>query len=162
MYMPTRYACPPGFVYRQRASPLPSGSRFPASAHLPKTRCPRISCTRHPWRLPRARVAPFPPPVRGDDSRSRCASHGHLVNLDRGNPNAYRHALAFFAANPDTLVQRQIVTYHADVAQRLRSVADERGVAHRPRQPAILDQVTLRSREYEVAARDIHLPATEI
>ena len=56
----------------------------------------------------------------------------------------------------------QIVAHHADVLERLRAVADQRGVAHRAGQLAIFDQIAFGGREDEIAAGDIHLAAAEI
>ena len=56
----------------------------------------------------------------------------------------------------------QIVAHHADVLQRFGAVADQRGVAHRARELAVLDQVAFGRREDEIAAGDIHLAAAEV
>ena len=48
------------------------------------------------------------------------------------------------------------------VLQSFRPVADQRGVAHRTRELAVLDQVALGRGEDEVAAGDVHLPAAEV
>ena len=94
-----------------------------------------------------------------DSSRS---SHGHAVDLDGRDADADRHALPFLAADADAFVELEIVAHHADVLQRFRTVADQRGVAHRPRDLAVLDQVAFGRGEDEIAAGDIHLAAAEV
>ncbi len=70
-------------------------------------------------------------------------THRHPVQLDGRNSHAHRHALPILAAGPDPLVQLQVVAHHRHVLQRLRPVADQRGVAHRRGDLAVLDQVRL-------------------
>src|SRR6185437_15137257 len=74
----------------------------------------------------------------------------------------YGHALALFAASADALIELQIIANHGYVLERLRSVADQRGVAHRRGDFAVFDQVSLRGREDELAVGDVDLPATEV
>src|ERR1022692_2422420 len=92
----------------------------------------------------------------------RRAPHGHAIDLNRRNPHAHRHALAFLAAYADAFVQAQVVPHHADVFQGLGSVPDQRGVAHGTGELTIFDEVTLGRREDEVSAGDVHLAAAEI
>src|SRR5262249_51590926 len=82
-------------------------------------------------------------------------------DLHRWNADAHRHVLAFLAADTYTLVKLQVVADHADVLQRLGSVADERSALHGPRELAVLDQVTLGSLEYEIPAGDVDLASAE-
>ena len=94
-------------------------------------------------------------------SLTRGSTHGHFVDLHGRNADAHRHALSFFSAHADALVELQVVAHHADVFQSLRSVADQRRAAHRPRQLAVFDQITFRRGENEVAAGDVHLSSAE-
>ena len=87
---------------------------------------------------------------------------GHAVDAHGRNAHAHRHALAFLAADADAFVELQIVAHHADVLHRFGTVADQRRVAHRPRELAVFDQIAFRRGEDEVAARDIDLAAAEI
>src|SRR5580704_13834868 len=87
---------------------------------------------------------------------------GHAIDPHGRDPDAHRYALAFLAAHPDAFVQLQIVADHADIFHCLRPVADQRGVAYWARELAIFDEITFRSREHEIAARDIHLAAAEV
>src|SRR5437899_3226552 len=97
-----------------------------------------------------------------NEAGSRAAPDRHAIDLDGRNADANRHALPFLTARADAFIQLQIVADHADVLQRFRTVADQRGVAHRAGELAVFDQITFRGREDEVAAGDIHLPAAEI
>ena len=55
----------------------------------------------------------------------------------------------------------QIVAHHADVLQRFGTVADQRRVAHGPRELAVFDEIAFGGGEDEVAAGDIDLAAAE-
>src|SRR5260370_12775406 len=107
-------------------------------------------------------VSPTPNPQPPTPFLLRRPSHRHPIDLDGRNSHAHGHALPFLAADADAFVETQVVAYHAHILQGLGTVADERGVAHRPRQPAVFDEVALGSRKYEVAARNVHLSAAEI
>ena len=70
------------------------------------------------------------------------------------------HALAVLAARART-AHGEVVGDGVDVAQRLRAVADEVGLAQRLGDLAVLDEVRLGHAEHEVAARRVDLPAAE-
>src|ERR1035441_8314627 len=114
------------------------------------------------WRPPAVPASRYPGRVPTGDWRSSRASNGHFVDLDGGDSHTHRHALPVLAAGADAFVQPQVVAHHTHVLQRFRPVADQRGIAHRARQLAVLDKVALRRREDEVAAGDIHLTAPEV
>src|ERR1700677_3044616 len=99
--------------------------------------------------------------IISDNSCSR-AAHGHAINLDGGNPDAYRNALPLFAADAHAFVQLQVVPHHAHMFQSFRAVAGEHGAADRTRDVAIFDEIALRSAEHKIAAGDIHLAAAEV
>src|SRR5437868_3496005 len=50
---------------------------------------------------------------------------GHLVDFDGRDADAHGDALAFLAAGADAFVEPQVVADHADVFQRLGTVADQ-------------------------------------
>ena len=112
-------------------------------------------------RKPSAAVAPRAV-ARARTSASRAASHRHSVQADRRQSHADRHGLAVLAARADPLVEREIVPHAAHPRERVGAIADERGALHRLGDLAILDQVGFARGEHELAARDVHLSATEI
>src|ERR1017187_2145206 len=95
-------------------------------------------------------------------TESRGAPNRHAIDPDGRDAHAHRYALPLLAANADAFVQLQIVAHHADVLQRFRSDADQRGVAHGARHAPAFDEIAFRGREDEIAAGDIYLAAAEI
>src|ERR1700722_13490495 len=90
------------------------------------------------------------------------AAYGHLVELDCWHANADRDALPVFAAGSDAFIHLEVVADHGDVLQRLRPVADQRGIANRGGDFAVLDQVSLRRREDKLSVGDVDLAAAEV
>src|SRR3970040_151760 len=90
------------------------------------------------------------------------AAHGEPVHLDGGDADAHRNRLAVLAAGADALIERQIISHHGNVFQYRRTIADQGGIAHWPRQPAVLDEEGLRGREHKLAISDVHLATREI
>src|SRR5207248_4831528 len=108
-----------------------------------------------------------PPPkwesgLIGPSNSTAGSAHGHAVHLDGGDAHAHRHALSFFAAGADALIELQVVAHHGDFGQRVGPVADKRGVAQRRGDLSVFDQVSFARRENEFSAGDVHLPAAKI
>ena len=76
--------------------------------------------------------------------------------------NANRHALALLAASTNAGIKCHVIGDHADLGQRIRPIANERGALHRRADLAVFNQVGFRCAEDEFAGGDIHLPAAEI
>ena len=52
--------------------------------------------------------------MKRDPPGSSCASHRHLVELDRWDTDAHRHALPFLAAHADAGIEGQSAAHHPD------------------------------------------------
>src|SRR5690349_146583 len=137
MFWMSQSDCPPVRVFPRHTSRPASGSRPPACGHWRKIPRLRRWCIRRRWRPVPWRGAR--PPARFPDAWScRGAAHGHLVDLDGRDPDAYGHALPFLAADADAFVELKVVAHHADILQSLGTVADQRGALHRPSELAVL------------------------
>src|SRR3984893_162399 len=73
-----------------------------------------------------------------------------------------RHALAVFPTGGDPITEAQVIAYHRDFGQRIRSVADQSCAFDRGSDLAVLDQIRFGSRKYELARGDVDLSAAEI
>jgi hypothetical protein len=66
---------------------------------------------------------------------------GHAVEFDGGDADTHWDALTFFAADPNALIELQVVADHRHVLQRFRTIANERCSANGCGYLAVLDQI---------------------
>src|SRR5438552_5601401 len=97
--------------------------------------------------------------------RGAC-SYGRAPDGDAGEPHgrlahADRLPLAILAAGAGGAVDREVGGHAVDLEHGVVAVADERGVAHRVREPAVLDLPALGDLEREVAVGGVHGAAAE-
>ena len=90
------------------------------------------------------------------------AADGHRGDAHGGQALRDRHALPVLAAGPAALVDGEVVRDHVHALERLRAVADDVHVLHRPGELAVLDEVAVLHVEREVARADVHLAVREV
>src|SRR5262249_39372919 len=83
---------------------------------------------------------------------------GNFANLDRWKANANRDRLPILAANPDALVELQVVADCRDLSQYGWTVADQSRSLDGRRNLAIFDEVRFACRKNKFPARNIDLP----
>src|SRR5205085_107369 len=94
-------------------------------------------------------------------SGGRGAADRDLVDAQRRLTDTDRHALAVLAAGADAGIELHVVADHLHPRQRIRTVADQHRALDRRADLAVLDPVGLGTREDELAAGDVDLPAAE-
>ena len=83
------------------------------------------------------------------------AAYGHLVEFGGGKAYTYGDGLAGFAAGAYTFVESQVISYHGDVFEGFRAVADEGCALDGMGDLAVLDEVGLAGGKDELATGDV-------
>src|SRR4051794_33204447 len=129
-----------------RLSTLPSYTRMvrltPSSHQASAWSAPAAAAASTAWRAKRSRSAAAAP------LSDIGATDRHLRDPDRRLAGAHGHLLAVLAA--EAALHREVVADRVDPRQHLQARADQRRAAHRGRDLAVLDQVTLGEAEDEV------------
>ena len=90
-----------------------------------------------------------------------CTADRNFVDPDGRQSNPDRHGLPLLAACPDPFIQLQIMPYHGNPGENVRTAADQGRAFDRFGDLPVFDQVGFTGREDELPVGDVDLAAAE-